>query len=396
MGVVGAPDEVVLSDEVRHLPHRGLLLEGGGALAEPVVAGLHAQWRVKLLVQQSLREDVVHSAQDERDPGASELAQDEPEVWVLLACAAEDDGGQPLSPANHADGEGCPLVGQLVLGEVLAVGEGRECTLRRRVHGDAAAAEVEGDAHAGLGDGPPERVPVAVTGVDGMRAVVDDELTAPQGAQAGRLVQLFGCDGGVVQGDAGQGVEAPRMSIAEVGDPLVVDAEGGGLDLQVFDLQAGAGEAIQDFRLNAVHVLVPDAQIRRGGVRAAFVVAGLLHSVVAVAHAGLGRAEAHAHAAEDAQLLAFAHPDLAVEAVLGLLGGSVLHVGHEVPELGGGCAGEHVAGQPAHVHVGVARDEGVLHGRSPGANGLSVPSALGMVYGPRANPSQREAAVPAI
>ena len=252
---------------------------------------------------------------------------------------------------------------QLVLREVLAVGQRSEGALRRRVHGDAAAAQVEGDGHARLRDGPPERVPVAVAGVDGMSPVVDDELAAPQRPKSGGLVELFGCDRGVVQRDAGQGVEAPRIGVAEVGDPLVVDAEGGGLDLQVFDLQARAGEAVQHLRLDAVHVLVPDAQVRRRGVGAAFVVAGLLHPVVAVAHAGLGRAEAHAHAAEDAQLLALAHPDLVVEAVLGLLGGRVLHVGHEVPEVGGGCAGEHVAGQPAHVHVGVARYEGVLHGQ---------------------------------
>ena len=228
VGVVGTPDEIVNADVVGHVADAGVLLEGGRALTIPVFAGLQVEGRVELLVHEAVVVLDVHALDDERNPAGATFAEDELEVREALARAAHDDADEPFGAGKLAQGRAGGLEGELVLGGgVGEVGVGEVSLVLRRLDLDAAApADVEGDGHLGLGGGFPEGVPVAVADVDGLEDAADVEVGAAE-AEGGDAAEFFAGDDGVVDGDASEGVPAAGALVAEVGDPVVVDTEGG-------------------------------------------------------------------------------------------------------------------------------------------------------------------------
>ena len=80
MRVVGTPHDVVFTNEVDHVSGEGFLLEGGIALASPVIAGNHRERGVALIL-------VVHAVEDVGNPGNAAFTKDKLEVGESFAGA---------------------------------------------------------------------------------------------------------------------------------------------------------------------------------------------------------------------------------------------------------------------------------------------------------------------
>ena len=198
--VVGTPDEVVDADVVGHVANAGVLLEGGGALSVPVLAGFKIEGRVEFFVEHPVGVFDVHALDYEGHPAGAAFAEDELEVGESLAGAAHDDADEPFGAGKLAEGGACALEGQLVLGRgVGEVGRGEVSGFLRRLDFESAAsADVERYGHLGFGGGFPEGVPVAVPDVDRLdgAAYVKVGASEAEGSNASKFLGGHGRDRG--------------------------------------------------------------------------------------------------------------------------------------------------------------------------------------------------------
>jgi hypothetical protein len=154
--------------------------------------------------------------------------------------------------------------------------------------------------------------------------------------------------------NARQADEAPGIGLAEVGGPAVVDLVDRLDQLAVLHAQADPEDPVHHLGVDAVEILVLQAQVRGRRVRAPLVEADVEHLLDVLRESALDLVEAEPEAAEDAELLFFGIP---LRAVVGLP-----HLRDPVAEPGGRVLDPEIAGHPGHVDVAVGGDDAVAHG----------------------------------
>src|SRR5262249_51255045 len=127
-------------------------------------------------------------------------------------------------------------------------------------------------------------------------------------AERRRAPKLFRRGGGVVTRNAREPDEAPRIALAEVGGPAVVDLVDRLDQLLVGKPQADAEDAVHDLGVDAVDLLVLEPEGGGGGMRPAFVEAGLEHPLDVLGKSALDAVEAEAEAAVHPELLVLGEP----------------------------------------------------------------------------------------
>src|SRR5262249_60493840 len=119
--------------------------------------------------------------------------------------------------------------------------------------------------------------------------------------------------------------------------------------------QADAEDAVHALGVDAVDLLVLEPQGGGGGMRPAFVEAGLEHPLDVLGKSALDAVEAEAEAAVHPELLVLGEP---AGPVVGLP-----HLRRPVAELRRPVLDPQVAGHPGHIDVAVGGDDLVAHGR---------------------------------
>src|SRR5207249_3451381 len=149
--------------------------------------------------------------------------------------------------------------------------------------------------------------------------------------------------------------EAPRVGLAEVGGPTIVDLVDRLDELAVLHAQADPEDPVHDLGVDAVEVLILQPQIRRGGVRTTFVEADVEHPLDVLRESALDAVEAEAEAAVNAELFSLGEPPRS--------GVGLSHLRHLIAALRGRVLDPEFTGHPGHVDVAVAGDDATAHGR---------------------------------
>jgi hypothetical protein len=169
-----------------------------------------------------------------------------------------------------------------------------------------------------------------------------------------RAPQLAGRGRGIVARNAREPDEAPRVGLAEVGGPGVVDLVDRLRQLTILQTETDAEDAVHHLGVDAIEILILEPEIRRGRVRAALVEADLEHLLDVFGEVALDPVEAESEAAEDTELLFFGVP---LRSVVGLP-----YLRDPVTELRRRVLHPEIAGHPRHVDVAVGGDDAVAHG----------------------------------
>ena len=212
----------------------------------------------------------------------------------------------------------------------------------------------------------PQRIPPRVPERRDVGAVGDVET-----AQRARVGDAFDfCDGrvDVVAGDAGEAGVAVGMGAAEARQPFVVDTQHFGGGLVVVDAHGGAEDAIEYFAVDAVALLILEAQVGVGeaadALAAVVVEPGRGHPIGAMDLAGNVLAARRAHAVHQAEVgPALGDPLLAL--------GAVGDVRHPILQCGVRIGGEQIGREPDQINMAIGRDEFVPHPRNPLAKSCS-------------------------
>ena len=231
--------------------------------------------------------------------------------------------------------------------------------LHLAVVGRAAADGVEVQRNAGLVAELPQRLPMLVPQWRHVGPVGDVEAAHAALGVAHRLGHRFFH---VVVRDVGQPDQPVGRLLAEIMEPVVVDAQHLQRRLGIVQPAARAQHAVQDLGLHAVAVLVLQAHLGLGqaadALLAVVVEARGGHAVGAMDDARHVFAAGRAHAVHQTELGALGADPLGSLRALD-------DVGHAVLEGRRGILGEKVRGQPDQVDMAVSGDDVILHGRIP-------------------------------
>ena len=199
----------------------------------------------------------------------------------------------------------------------------------REVRPVTAADRVEMQRQAARRDGAPHRLPPRVP--QPSHVVPSRDFDAAHATTTRHPLDLADRGVDVVVRDAGEPGKAVGMGIAELGEPVVVDAQHLARGLVIVDPNRGAEDTVQHLGLNPVSVLVLDPQLGIGhaadALFAVVVDSFRRHPVRAMDLAGLIEPAARAHAVHQPERGAIlGHPLLAARPV-GHVGHAVLHRG---------------------------------------------------------------------
>src|SRR2546425_1739515 len=162
---------------------------------------------------------------------------------------------------------------------------------------------------------------------------------------------------GIMVGNAREADEAPWIALAEARRPVVVDLVHRLDQLAVLHAQADPQDPVHHLGVDPVEVLVLQAQVRRGRVRAALVEPDLEHLFHVLRESPLHAVEAEPEAAKDSELLFFGVPARTIR--------RLAHLRDLVPKPRGRVLDPEIAGHPGHVDVAVGGNDAIAHRRAP-------------------------------
>ena len=158
--------------------------------------------------------------------------------------------------------------------------------------------------------------------------------------------------------DVGEAAIALGLVAAEIGQPIIVDAQHRTGRFVVVEAIGGAENAVENFRLDAVAILVLETEIRVGQTPdfLLFVIVkpGRSHAVGTVDLARLIFAAGRAHPGVEPERGAVLGDPFPAARPLGDIGHAVLDRGRRV-------GGEQIGRQPDQIDVAISRNDVVFH-----------------------------------